>query len=181
MRRIIAAWTVPALILPFWAMQIDDARAGQEAALHLTSAAFSDGRTIPAKHTCDGRNISPPLAWSPVPPGTKSFALIMDDPDATRGTWVHWVIYNIPPEITELAENVNPDEELDRGIRQGGNSSMRIGYRGPCPPSGSHRYRFKLYALDTALPLKPGATTAQVLRAMEGHVLAEARLTGRYR
>lgn len=181
MKRIIVAWTALTLVQSVWAMQIDGARAGQEAALRLTSAAFSDGRTIPAQYTCDGRNISPPLAWRPVPPGTRSFALIMDDPDATRGTWVHWVIFNIPPDTPELAENVKTDAEFDGGIRQGLNSALKIGYRGPCPPAGSHRYRFKIYALDTMLPLKPGATKADVLRAMEGHVLAEARLTGRYR
>ncbi|MBM4271663.1 MAG: YbhB/YbcL family Raf kinase inhibitor-like protein [Deltaproteobacteria bacterium] len=147
----------------------------------ITSSAFTEGSMIPAKYTCDGQDISPPLAWREAPAGTKSFALICDDPDAPMGTWVHWVVYNIPPNIDKLDENVKPEKEFKDGMRQGSNSWPRIGYGGPCPPSGTHRYYFKLYALDTMLELKTGATKAQVLQAMKGHVLAESQLMGKYK
>src|SRR3989304_2756237 len=124
--------------------------------IQLTSSAFTDGSPIPARHTCDGPDVSPMLKWSGAPAGTKSFALICDDPDAPAGTWVHWVIYGIPPDTTDLPEGVPPDETLPDGSRQGKNDFGRIGYGGPCPPPGKpHRYYFKIYALDTAP--KPGA------------------------
>jgi len=149
--------------------------------MQISSAAFTEGSMIPAKYTCDGQDISPPLEWKNVPASTKSFALVSDDLDASVGTWVHWVAYNIPPNITKLDENVKTEKELKNGMRQGSNSWPKIGYGGPCPPSGAHRYYFKLYALDTTLELKPGATKAQVLQAMHGHVLAEAQLMGKYK
>jgi Raf kinase inhibitor-like YbhB/YbcL family protein len=149
--------------------------------MQITSSAFTEGGMIPAKFTCDGQNISPPLEWGNAPAGTKSFALISDDPDAPMGTWVHWVAYNIPASVNKLGENVKTEKELADGTRQGNNSWPNIGYGGPCPPSGTHRYYFKLYALDTTLDLKPGATKAQVLQAMKGHVLAEAQLMGKYK
>ena len=149
--------------------------------MQITSPAFGEGSMIPVKYTCDGQDISPPLAWKDAPSGTKSFALISDDPDAPVGTWVHWVAYNIPPNTNNLGENVKPEKEFQDGMRQGNNDWPKIGYGGPCPPGGTHRYYFKLYALDAMLSLKPGATKAQVLQAMEGHVLAEAQLMAKYK
>ena len=149
--------------------------------MQITSPAFAEGSMIPVKYTCDGQDISPPLAWKDAPSGTKSFALISDDPDAPVGTWVHWVAYNIPPNMNSLGENVKPEKEFKDGMRQGNNDWPKIGYGGPCPPGGTHRYYFKLYALDAMLALKPGATKAQVLQAMEGHVLAEAQLMAKYK
>ena len=149
--------------------------------LVLTSSVFKEGQAIPAIYTCEGRDISPPLAFRGAPDGTKSFALINDDPDAPGKTWVHWVIYHLPPTTQSLPEAMRPDEELADGTRQGLTDFGRIGYGGPCPPSGTHRYYFKLYALDTTLTLPPGATKTQVETAMKGHVLAQAQLMGTYR
>ena len=148
--------------------------------MKITSSAFTESNVIPAKYTCDGQNVSPPLEWHDVPAGTKTFALISDDPDAPVGTWVHWVAFNIPSNVTKLAENVKPEQEFTNGMRQGINDGRKIGYGGPCPPGGTHRYYFKLYALDTTMEMRPGATKAQVLSAMKGHVLAEAQLMGKY-
>jgi Raf kinase inhibitor-like YbhB/YbcL family protein len=147
----------------------------------ITSSAFDDGGMMPAKYTPDGKDISPPLSWSGVPEGTKSIALINDDPDAPVGTWVHWVVYNLPPDADGLEENIPPDPALSSGAIQGTTDFGRIGYGGPAPPSGTHRYFFKLYALDTMLDLAPGASKAQVRSAMVGHVLAEAQLMGKYK
>jgi len=149
--------------------------------LKLTSTSFEDGGMIPPRHTCDGANVSPALAWSGVPENAAALALICDDPDAPMGTWVHWVLYDLPPEVTELPEGVPTQEVLDSGARQGRNGSRGIGYAGPCPPSGTHRYYFKLYALDQRVDLSPGATKKQLLAAMEGHILAEGQLMGRYK
>ncbi len=149
--------------------------------MQFTSSAFTDNGMIPSKYTCDGRDISPPLAWKDVPDGTRSLALICDDPDAPTGVWVHWVVYNVPPHVGKLDENVKTDKEFSNGMRQGSNSWPRIGYGGPCPPGGTHRYYFKLYALDAVLDLKPGATKAELLQAMKGHILAEAQLMGKYK
>lgn len=146
----------------------------------LTSSAFAQGAMIPKEYTCDGKDISPPLSWGDPPEGTQSFALIMDDPDAPMGTWVHWVIYNIPATARALPEGVPPDADLSDGSRHGRNSWRRLGYGGPCPPSGTHRYFFKLYALNTVLPLASGATKEELLKAMEGHILTPAELMGRY-
>jgi len=148
--------------------------------INITSAAFEGGGMIPVKYTCDQEDVSPPLAWDSVPEGTKTLALICDDPDAPMGTWVHWVLFNFPAGINELSENVPPERELDNEARQGTNDFGRIGYGGPCPPGGTHRYYFKLYALDTALDLEAGARKPQLLEAMEGHVLAEGQLIGKY-
>ena len=148
--------------------------------MKLVSSAFSEGGMIPSQYTCDGKDISPPLQWSDVPEGVKSFALICDDPDAPMGTWVHWVIYNIPDTLRQLPEAVPATEKLSDGTLQGKNDFKRFGYGGPCPPGGTHRYFFKLYALDTKLDLAPGATKAQLLDAMKGHILAEAQLIGKY-
>ena len=147
----------------------------------LTSAAFVEGRPIPAVYTCESRDVSPPLAWSGAPPGAKSFVLVSDDPDAPGKTWVHWVVYNLPPSVTQLPEAFPAERQQADGTRQGLTDFGRVGYGGPCPPSGTHRYFFKLYALDGELTLPPGATKAQVEAAMQGHVLAEAQLMGTYR
>jgi len=149
-------------------------------AITVTSSAFKEGGMIPAKYTCDGQGISPPLKWEQIPQGTKSFALISDDPDAPAGIWVHWVMWNIPAEANGLPENVRPAEELSDGSKQGVNDSREIGYGSPCPPSGTHRYYFKIYALDTMLNLPARATKGDLLAAMEGHILAEGSLMGKY-
>ncbi len=146
----------------------------------LTSTAFATGEPIPRKYTCDGDDISPPLQWSDPPQGTQSFALISDDPDAPMGTWVHWVLYNLPAETRALPEAVPLDADLPDGSRHGQNSWRWLGYGGPCPPGGTHRYFFKLYALDTALDLTAGASKEQLLQAMEGHILAQAEIMGVY-
>ncbi len=141
----------------------------------LTSSAFREGASIPVKHTCDGPDVSPPLAWSGAPKNTKTFALICDDPDAPAGTWVHWVLFNVPPTVTQLPENASGSGT------EGRNDFRKTGYGGPCPPPGKpHRYFFKLYALDASLALKAGATKADVERAMQGHVLAQAQLMGTF-
>ena len=146
----------------------------------LTSAAFQEGQAIPAKYTCDGQDVSPALAWSGAPVDTKSLALISDDPDAPMGTWVHWVVYNLPASTRQLPESFPKDKELKDGTRQGTTDFGRIGYGGPCPPSGTHRYFFKLYALDVVLSLSPGATKAAVESAIQGHILAQIQLMGTY-
>jgi len=149
--------------------------------MQLTSPAFKEGEMIPKKYTCDGADVSPPLRWTSMPPGTQSLALICDDPDAPMGTWVHWVYYDIPGGTEGMPEKVDPQENPASGGIQGTNDFRRIGYGGPCPPGGTHRYFFKLYALDRMLKLAPGATKQQLLKAMENHILGEARLMGKYR
>ena len=149
-------------------------------ALTISSSAFEQEGMIPAKYTCDGADISPPLAWSGVPDGTKSLTLIADDPDAPGKTWVHWVVFNLPPEVNALPEKTPTDAKLDNGAIQGRNDFGRSGYGGPCPPGGTHRYFFKLYALDTMLNLKSKAKKPDVEKAMKGHILAEGQLMGRY-
>jgi len=148
----------------------------------LTSDAFANGQSIPVKYSCKGRNISPALAWNEPPAGTQSFALIVDDPDAPMGTWVHWVLFNIPANTRHLPEdaqitgkNIEPNT-----TSVGKNSWGDLGYGGPCPPSGTHRYYFKLYAIDTTISLSPGPTKEQVLKAMQGHLLAQAELMGTF-
>jgi len=143
--------------------------------LALSSSAFGEGERIPERYTCDGEDVSPPLAWERAPADTVTYALIMDDPDAPAGTWVHWVLFNLPRDHDRLAEDVSA--EVGTG---GKNSWGRTGYGGPCPPSGQHRYIFKLYALDTELALEAGADKEALLAAMEGHVLASDQLTGVY-
>ena len=150
--------------------------------MEIKSSAFGNGETIPVKYTCDGADFSPSLEWTAGPAGTRSFALICDDPDAPMGTWVHWVIYDIPAATTILAEGITREKDLPGGGTQGINDFRRTGYGGPCPPGGrAHRYFFKLYALDAALGLKPGITKDQLLKAMKGRVLAEAQLMGTYK
>jgi Raf kinase inhibitor-like YbhB/YbcL family protein len=148
------------------------------ASFKLTSSAFEDGKPIPDKYTCDGDNISPPLSWTGIPKNTKSFAIIMDDPDAPMGTWDHWVVYDIPSTVTSLEE-----KKSAAGIKaiDGLNSWYEKGYNGPCPPGGTHHYNFKLYALDKILAQKEGLTKAKLLDAMKNHILGEATLTGLFR
>jgi Raf kinase inhibitor-like YbhB/YbcL family protein len=149
--------------------------------LELTSTAFRPGETIPKQYTGDGADRSPPLRWSEPPSETKSLALICDDPDAPRGTWVHWVLFNLPAQLRELQEGVPTTEILGNGARQGKNDFGNIGYGGPAPPKGKpHRYSFKLYALDADVDLTPGATKGQLTNAMKGHILAEGQLVGNY-
>lgn len=161
-------------------------KARKEAAmsLQLISAAFLPHGVIPKRHTCDGEDNSPALAWSGAPDGTKSFALVVDDPDAPdpaapKITWVHWVLYDIPANVTVLREGVAP-KQLPNGTREGVNDWQRAGWRGPCPPIGRHRYYFKIYALDTVLPDLRKPAKAALEKAMEGHVLAKAELVGTY-
>jgi Raf kinase inhibitor-like YbhB/YbcL family protein len=158
----------------------DKKKEGKLMELRITSNAFSEGGMIPSQYTCDGRDISPPLGWTKGPEGTKSYALISDDPDAPVGTWVHWVAYNIPASSTSLPENVSKGEKLDDGTLQGLNDFKKHGYGGPCPPGGTHRYFFKLYALDTVLRAGPGLTKKKLLREMEGHIIGTGELMGRY-
>jgi hypothetical protein len=146
------------------------------ATLIITSPAFKAGELIPSKFTCDGADVNPALAISDVPPQAKSLALIMDDPDAPGGMWVHWVVWNIDPKTQEIGENSVP-----RGAKQGVNDFRKTPYGGPCPPSGTHRYFFKLYALDVLLDLGSGTTKGALEKAMKGHVLAQAELMGKYK
>lgn len=150
--------------------------------MNLTSSAFVDKELIPPEYTCDGENYSPPLKIDKVPENTQSLALIADDPDAPSGTFVHWVLYNIPSDKRELSERLPNIPQLTDKSLQGKNSFGKIGYGGPCPPSGTHRYFFKLYALDTNPTLDPDTTTKKELEnAMKGHILSEAELVGLYR
>lgn len=148
--------------------------------MEITSTAFDEGKPIPTQYTCDGEDLSPPLSWDGAPEGTKSFALIADDPDAPVGTWVHWVLYNIPADKTSLLADIADSKKLNDGSMHGVNDFKRFGYGGPCPPGGTHRYFFKLYALDTMVDLAPGATKKELLKEMEGKVLAETQLMGTY-
>jgi Raf kinase inhibitor-like YbhB/YbcL family protein len=153
---------------------------GVAMALEMKSSAFTNGGAIPVKYSYDDSNYSPPLSWSDVPTGTKTFALISDDPDAPVGTWVHWVMWNIPANTTALKEGLSKEQNLSGGIVQGMNDFRKNGYDGPSPPSGTHRYFFKLYALDSLIDLAPSARKADLVSAMKGHVLAETSLIGTY-
>ena len=154
----------------------------EEDSMQVTSSAFEPNGLIPKKYTCDGEDLSPPLRWSDPPSGTQSFALLSDDPDAPVGTWVHWVLYDLPAGTRELTEGLPAAKALPDDAKQGMTDFGRVGYGGPCPPPGPfHRYFFKLYALDTRLNLPPGQTKRQLLKAMEGHALAQGELIGRYK
>jgi len=192
MHRIVTVLTVSLLL---WASQVgcggrertpESAKSTVEeamavATINLTSPAFAEGGIVPQRHTCDGEDVSPALEWGEPPAGTVTFALICDDPDAPVGTWVHWVIYNIPDTLRGLPEAVPDTQQLESGALQGRNDFRRIGYGGPCPPPGKpHRYIFKLYALDAPTELPAGAAKAELLRAIEGHILAEGQLIGSY-
>jgi Raf kinase inhibitor-like YbhB/YbcL family protein len=149
--------------------------------MQLSSSAFREGDNVPVKHTADGPNVSPPLAWTGAPGNTQSFALICDDPDAPRGTWVHWVLFNLPADATSLPEGVRAHDTLASGAHQGKNDFGKVGYGGPSPPRGKpHRYFFRLYALDAALNLPAGCSRADLDAALQGHLLASAQLMGKY-
>jgi Raf kinase inhibitor-like YbhB/YbcL family protein len=159
----------------------DDRKEGGTAVqMQLTSKAFSEGGMIPRPYTCDGDDVAPQLAWENVPEGTKSFVLIMDDPDAPVGTWDHWIVYNIPDTVASLPDGASKDKMLRGGI-EGVNSWGRTNWGGPCPPGGTHRYIFKLYALDTMLEPGDKPKKRDIEKAMEGHMLGQAQLMGRYK
>ncbi len=149
--------------------------------IKITSPAFEPGGMIPNKYTCDAQDISPPLSWGDLPDDTASIALVCDDPDAPMGTWVHWVLFDLPPDAQGLPENIPAVENLENGGIHGINDWRKLGYGGPCPPGGTHRYYFKIYALDKLMNIPVGNTKAQLLKAMEGHILAEGELMGRYK
>jgi Raf kinase inhibitor-like YbhB/YbcL family protein len=180
MARYLAGWvSLTALMLSSGVFSED-----QTMTLTVSSPAFGHNGSIPRKYTCEGDDLAPPLAWSGVPDGAKSLALVVDDPDAPdpaapKMTWVHWVLYDIPPSATGLPENVE-SAALPKGTLPGANDWKRTGYGGPCPPIGRHRYFFKLYALDTVLPDLKSPPKAVLEKAMKGHVLAEAQLVGTY-
>ena len=148
--------------------------------MELNSSAFEAGGMIPPKYTCDGSDVSPPLSWNAVPAKTKSLVLIADDPDAPRGTWVHWVAWNIPATARALEEDVPKRDTLPKGMKQGTTDFRSIGYGGPCPSSGTHRYFFKLYALDTTLNLPLSTTKKDLEKAIQGHILKQTELMGKY-
>jgi Raf kinase inhibitor-like YbhB/YbcL family protein len=153
-----------------------------QSSFRIESRAFKQGATIANRYTCQGENISPPLSWTDPPSGARSFVLIVEDPDAPAGTWTHWVVYNLPARARSLDENTPKQDELPIGALQGMTSFGSVGYGGPCPPPGkAHRYFFRLYALDTVLDLKAGATKAGVLAALKGHILSEAQLMARFK
>lgn len=149
--------------------------------LTVSSSAFQEGDVIPTEYTCEGQDVSPPLAWDEPPAGTQSLVLIVDDPDAPVGVFTHWVLFNIPSDSRDLPEALPTQAQLPSGAQQGKNDFGRLGYGGPCPPPGrSHRYRFTVYALDQPLELTAGASKKQVLDAIQGHILAQGQLTGTY-
>ena len=150
-------------------------------AIEVTSPAFEDGDAIPARYTCDGLDVSPSLSWGSATDRTRSLALIADDPDAPAGTFVHWVIYDLSPDTRGLPEDVPNQQTLPSGAAQGMNGAGSVGYMGPCPPGGTHRYFFKLYALSARLDLKPGATKSALEAALKPHILAQTQLMGTYK
>jgi Raf kinase inhibitor-like YbhB/YbcL family protein len=158
------------------------AHAGTEGGkqMEITSQAFGQGEMIPPRYTCNGENVSPPIAWKGVPDGTRSITVICEDPDAPMGIWVHWVYYDIPPQASPLPENIPAEERPAAGGTQGITDFLTIGYGGPCPPSGTHRYFFRVFAVDTELNLPPGSTKEEVLSSMEGHLLGMGELMGRF-
>lgn len=154
---------------------------GKTMSLSISSPSFSSGGNIPNKFTCDGSDVSPQLAWTEPPAGTKSFALLVDDPDAPVGNWNHWTLWNLPASARGLSEGVSKEASLPDGTQQGKNDFRKTGYNGPCPPPGKpHRYYFKLFALDTKLDLKPGSNRQELESAMKGHILVQAEWVGRY-
>lgn len=155
-------------------------KGGSGMELDIRSRAFEKGKAIPMKYTCDGDDVSPPLKWSQPPENTKSMVLICDDPDAPMGTWVHWVLYGLSPETLELPEGISNEKEVLGGAKHGVNDFRKYGYGGPCPPGGTHRYFFKLYAVDKKIEMDAGATKDEVLKAIKGHILAEGQLMGKY-
>ncbi len=173
----------PAIAVLLWASMSysrEGGKTGIMKTLTVRSDSFSHNDMIPSRYTCDGQDISPHIAWSGAPEETKSFALLCDDPDAPVGDWVHWILFNIPPQITELSEGFSAKGGAIPGIKAGITDFRKTEYGGPCPPGGTHRYFFKVYALDAPLSLKEGATKRDLLRAIEGHILGKGELVGRY-
>jgi Raf kinase inhibitor-like YbhB/YbcL family protein len=165
----------------FYGPALSAAEQPEKGIMQLSINAFAEGQPIPGKFTCDEKNVSPPLKWSGVPPGTKSLALIADDPDAPVGTWVHWVVFDLPANLNELSEDLPKGQYTPGGGKQGLNDFKHLGYGGPCPPPGGpHRYFFKLYALDAILDLKPGITKKDLERAMDERIMVQAQLMGVY-
>jgi Raf kinase inhibitor-like YbhB/YbcL family protein len=148
--------------------------------IKIESRDFKEGESIPSKYTCEGLNISPQLSWTCETVGVKTYVLIVEDPDAPRGIFTHWIVYNIPSRVNSLMENSTPTKNVPDEILMGVNDFGRIGYGGPCPPSGSHRYFFRMYGLDTAVHLDSGATKKEVTKKMEGHIIARGELMGTY-
>lgn len=193
MKRIMLLCCVCALAASAAAQSVDkkrgkDVKRVKKMTFTVTSPAFENNSYIPKKHACGGEDVSPELKWAGLPGGAESVAVIMDDPDAPPGTWVHWVLFNIPASLQGLKENIAKTELLPDGSRQGlvwgvnEDDFSRTGYYGPCPPPGKpHRYFFKVYALDRLLDLPAGATKGALLKAMEGHILARAELVGLYK
>jgi len=156
------------------------AEGGKAQMMVVRSSAFGEGERIPSDFTCDGADMSPPIEWSGVPAQTQSFAVITEDPDAAAGNWTHWLVYDLPPDLTRLSSGISVGEKLPGGGSQGRTDFGKSGYGGPCPPAGEHRYFFKVYALDAMLHLKPGVSKQELLQAMQGHILAEGVLMGKY-
>ncbi|HKB86083.1 MAG TPA: YbhB/YbcL family Raf kinase inhibitor-like protein [Ignavibacteriaceae bacterium] len=148
--------------------------------IEIGSRSFSEGEMIPSKFTCDGANISPQLNWNCSVEGVKTFTIIVEDPDASSGNFIHWIVYNIPSRVNSLMENSTPSKNIPDEVLMGTNDFGRIGYGGPCPPSGTHRYYFRIYGLNTAVHLDSGATRKEVLKKMEGHIIARGELMGKY-
>jgi Raf kinase inhibitor-like YbhB/YbcL family protein len=177
-RRVVSVFGVAAI----WLLLLSNAPVqAQSAAFSISSSSFSNGGDIPKKFSCDGPDVSPALAWTEPSGGTKTFALLVDDPDAPAGNWNHWAIWNVPARVRALSEGVGKSRRLPDGTEQGMNDFHKVGYNGPCPPANKpHHYHFKLYALDTQLSLKGDAGKPELERAMKGHVLAQAELTGTF-
>lgn len=175
-----ATWIALTLVVPVAAFAAGngESKEGGTTTMQLSSTAFASETTIPVKFTCKGEDISPPLQWTNVPQGVKSFALLVEDPDAPMGIWIHWVYFNIPASTRSLSEALPSGARLHDGSVQGVGSAGEHRYQGPCPPSGRHRYFFKLFALDTTLGIAPSANKQRLLDAMKGHVLAEGQLMG---
>lgn len=153
---------------------------GKKMEIKLESPAFRNGDFIPSKYTCDGENISPALSWNKPSDKVKHYCLIVEDPDAPSGNFVHWIVFDIPANITTLNEDITNQKNLPDSAEMGTNDARRIGYFGPCPPSGTHRYFFRIYAIDTVLKMDAGATKAEVMKAMQGHIVAQGELMGKY-
>jgi Raf kinase inhibitor-like YbhB/YbcL family protein len=181
LRREFAILVRSFLMIAVWVAPVVASETQGPGSMEIESSAFQAGGNIPKRYTCDGEDMSPLLSWANAPPRTRAFALIADDPDAPVGTWVHWVLYDLPADAKQLAEQTATKETLSNGAKQGVNDFRKVGYGGPCPPFGpAHRYFFKLYALDAQTNLKPRANKQELLDAMKGHILAEAQLMGRY-
>ncbi|MFH0985322.1 MAG: YbhB/YbcL family Raf kinase inhibitor-like protein [Candidatus Omnitrophota bacterium] len=178
MKKVLGLFLVGALLAVF--LISGEAQGGKAQKLELRSSAFSEGERIPSDFTCEGADMSPPLAWSGVPDNAESLAIIVEDPDAPAKNWTHWLIYDLPATLSQLPTGIISGQEFFAGGSQGLNDFKELGYGGPCPPGGEHRYLFKIYALDAMLQLKAGASKQELLQAMRGHILAEGSLTGQY-